>query len=87
MRPFGTRRRQDAFEWGEEVLHPSRSTPGGCRLERFALYHPAAGRLGQLLADLGLEVAAGPSPQMVAELETPRGAVTLEGPPAGLRVS
>lgn len=77
------------IEWGEEVFHPSRSAPGGCRLERFDLFHPVAGSLGKLLADLGLgiEVAAGPSPRMIARIETPRGIVTLEGPPAGLRVS
>lgn len=77
------------IEWGEGTVHPSRGAPGGCRLERFVLVHPVPGRLSELLAALGLEVAvtAGPSPRMVAELETPRGPLTLEGPPAGLRVS
>lgn len=75
------------IEWSEGTVHPSRGAPGGCRLERFELVHPDPGKLNGLLAAFGLEVAVdeGPSPRMVAELQTPCGPVTLEGPPAGIR--
>jgi hypothetical protein len=64
--------------WGK-TIHPSETTPKGCRLLSFAIEHPNAGELRKLLAALGTEadVRAGAAPRLIARLVTPKGEIEL----------
>lgn len=66
------------IEWGD--VHPAQTLPdSGLSLERLTLRHPDAHTLNAALTAIGLTsatVAAGPA-TLIAELQTPRGPVTL----------
>jgi len=66
------------IDWGDSP-HPSASAPKGIRLVDLHAEHPDPAAITVLLGRLGLElrVAAGPTPALVASLETPRGRVEL----------
>ena len=66
------------IDWGDSP-HPAASAPEGIRLVDLHAEHPDPAAITELLGHLGLElrVAAGPSPALVASLETPRGRVEL----------
>ncbi|WP_439815548.1 VOC family protein [Zavarzinia sp. CC-PAN008] len=77
-----------SFLWGSTLPfwidwqgspHPSRSTPTGCTLERFAVLSPEAELLARQHDALGLPIAAegGAAPGFLACLATPRGPVWL----------
>ena len=42
--------------WADPALHPSRTSPGNCRLESVSISHPAADRLRSSIVPLGLNV-------------------------------
>ena len=66
------------IDWGDSP-HPAASAPRGIRLVDLHAEHPDPAAITELLRRLGLElrVAAGPTPALVASLETPRGRVEL----------
>ena len=59
--------------------HPSAAAPGGLELIGLRAEHPSPGQIRPMLQALGLplRVDAGPGPQLVATLSTPRGVVEL----------
>jgi hypothetical protein len=67
------------IQWG--AVHPASGMPdSGITLQSLALCHPQADALRAALAGLGLshiEVQTGPA-NITAQLETPKGVVTLE---------
>jgi hypothetical protein len=66
------------IDWGDSP-HPSEALAGdACQLSALRLSHPEAWSLGPLLErlEVEVEVATGPA-GLVAELETPKGAVRL----------
>jgi hypothetical protein len=66
------------IDWGDSP-HPAASAPTGVLLRTFTLEHPEPEAVARQLAVLGLEVPVriAALPALVAELETPRGSVTL----------
>lgn len=60
-------------------LHPSQSSPGGCRLESFEVGHPDPDRIRSVFDALGLVVAvvAAPLPTLSVEITGPSGRVRL----------
>jgi hypothetical protein len=66
------------IDWGDGP-HPTESAPRGIRLIELHAEHPDPAAITELLGRLGLElrVVAGPTPALVAALETPRGRVHL----------
>jgi glyoxalase-like protein len=66
------------IDWGDSP-HPAASAPKGIRLVDLHGEHPDPATITELLGRLGFElrVAAGPTPALVASLETPRGRVEL----------
>ena len=75
------------IEW-RSGTHPSRDAPRGCRLQSFMVAHPDLAELRSALSNLGLEVGVGaaPEPTLLAVVESPRGNITLVGPPENPRV-
>ena len=69
-----------AIDW-QGSPHPATTTPTGCRLRRLTVLHPDPAPLARIYAGLGLAVGVqgGLRPGFVAELDTPRGPVTLLG--------
>ena len=65
--------------WADPKLHPSRTSPGGCRLTELIIQHAEADRLRRAVAPLQLPVAVSPSPEsaMRVKLACPRGTVTF----------
>jgi len=65
--------------WSDPALHPSRTSPGGCRLVRIALYEPTADTLRSAIAPLALPVTVtqAPTPRMRIELKCRRGKVKI----------
>lgn len=67
------------IEWDRGVVHPSASSPGGCRIESIGLEHPNPAELRAALAALGLDakVAESGGARIVARIRTPKGRVEL----------
>ncbi len=63
----------------EPGLHPSETSPGGCRLVSLRGEHPEQERIAAMLAAIGAEmpVTHGPRPALIAVVEGPRGTVEL----------
>jgi hypothetical protein len=70
------------IEWSLDTVHPSASSPSGCRLVAFELEHPDPGRLQALFASAGFNAALrrGTSARMTLTLDCPNGRVTFAGP-------
>jgi len=70
------------IEWSLDTMHPSASSPEGCRLGAINLEHPDPGRLQALFTAAGFNAALrqGASPRMTLTLDCPRGRVTFAGP-------
>lgn len=70
------------IDW-QDSPHPSRTLPAELTLKRLRIEHPDAAPLQDLLTDLmqglppDLEVRTAPQDNLLAELQTPRGLVTL----------
>ncbi len=66
------------IDWGR-TPHPALSAPRGVILEELRGEHPDPERVRRVLAalDLALPVRRGPSPALIALLQTPQGAVEL----------
>jgi len=66
------------IDWGD-TPSPALRAPGGCSLIRLSAEHPDPARVRNALAAVDAEfpVLDGPSPRLIAELDTPRGPVTL----------
>ena len=66
------------IDW-DDSPHPSETAPGGARLVGLRAEHPAPDAIIDQLRRLGLElqVTFGPTPVLIATLETPRGTVDL----------
>ena len=66
------------IDWGRSP-HPSRAASGGIRLVELRAEHPEPAMITGPLQVLGLElkVAAGPTPALIATLDTPRGTIDL----------
>lgn len=69
--------------WSPDTLHPSSTSPSGCRLERLTIASPDIQQLSRLRSALELPVAVsnGPKVAMTLELSCPNGNVTFK--PAG----
>ena len=67
------------IRWQQPGLHPSRTSPGGCRLAALKLVDPAPERLAEALHPLGLNVIVEKAAQrgMELQLACPKGRVTL----------
>ena len=61
--------------------HPSATAPAGCLLSLFQVLHPEAGRLRDVYAKLGIDIAVtdAPVPGFLAYLATPNGMVSFQG--------
>ena len=74
---------QLCFDWQEVIaggLHPSVTSPRGCKLQQLTLTHPEPIAVAGALARVGLTevvVAQGVDPHIGLLLETPRGFVDL----------
>lgn len=68
------------IQWKQQRLHPSRTSPGGCRLTSIRLLDPAPKRLGSAVRPLGLDVPVdrGAESRMEVRLSCPRGSVVLD---------
>lgn len=68
------------IEWGAATPHPAGDAPQGCRLVSLRAEHPTLERVRVMLAAVGVDLVVdfGPIPVLVAEIETPRGLVTLK---------
>ncbi len=66
------------IDWGT-TAHPCETLPAACRLKAVQLEHPEAASLRGLLSALAIDaaVARSSAPGLRAELETPRGPVSL----------
>ncbi len=67
-----------AIDW-QGSPHPSTTSPSGCTLRRFTALHPQPEGLRHIYATLGLDMAVlgAVKPGLLAELDTPQGAVCL----------
>ena len=56
--------------WDDLLLHPSRTSPGGCRLGEVKIDHSAAEQLRQAIEPLrlGVSITAAPTPRMIVLL-------------------
>ena len=65
--------------WADPKLHPSRTSPGGCRLMKLVIQHAGTDRLKHAVAPLQLPVTVAPSTEsgLRVTLACPRGTVTL----------
>jgi hypothetical protein len=68
------------IDWGSSP-HPAASAPQGARLVALRVEHPDAARMARMLKALGLAlpVDSGPTPALIATIESPKGRVTLRG--------
>ena len=66
------------IDWGESD-HPSASAPGGCTLVSLRARHPDPRQIRAWIAalELTLEVEQAERPALIAEIDSPRGRVTL----------
>ena len=66
------------IDW-EETPHPSDTAPAGCELVDLRAEHPHAGRVREILngLELTLQVESGPTPALIATIDTPGGRVEL----------
>lgn len=67
------------IEWGAGTPHPASDSPQGCTLVSLRAEHPQPESIRRMLAALGLEVevSEGAAPAFFAEIDVPRGRVTL----------
>jgi hypothetical protein len=67
------------IEWAAGSRHPAEDSPGGCRLQAFAIEHPDADGVRRALDALGIEasVTKADAVGLRATLQTPRGTVDL----------
>lgn len=67
------------IRWEQPQLHPSRTSPGGCKLVSIRLQDPTPQKLKAAIQALGLGVPVdqGAEKQMQVQLYCPRGIVTL----------
>ena len=67
--------------WADPALHPSRTSPGNCRLGPIRIGHPAADQLRSAIEPLGLNVPIeqDPNRRMQLALSCPSGTVRLGG--------
>lgn len=70
-------------EWADDASHPSADAPVGLDLVAFRIEVPRPAALRAVLEALGVTVSLrkGPRDRLVAEIATPRGPMTLSGPP------
>lgn len=66
------------IEWHTD-LHPAKTSARGCRLEALYGEHPRPDTVRPILEAMGLalDIRYGPTPALVAVLDTPRGQVTM----------
>ena len=57
--------------WNDPLLHPSQTSPGGCRLEELGIHHNGAEELRRAMAPLALKVAitSAPKPRILVVLQ------------------
>jgi hypothetical protein len=67
------------IEWNPGIIHPSKSSPSGCKLQRFFLEHPESVTVQQVLMALSIKVGVvqGGKARLRALLDTPKGPVEL----------
>jgi hypothetical protein len=67
------------IEWPEDTLHPSQSSPTGCKLLAFEMEHTNPEQIRGILGKLGADAAitAGAQVRLKARLHTPKGEVEL----------
>lgn len=65
--------------WADRTLHPSRTSPGGCRLTGLTIESPQAAAMSRAVAPLGLDVTVKGAAQdsMRVSLACPKGEVKL----------
>ncbi|HEX5386416.1 MAG TPA: VOC family protein [Gemmatimonadales bacterium] len=66
------------IDWGESP-HPAERAPAGIALVALGAEHPDPPRIRRMLEQLGVElqVSRGPTPALIATLDTPRGRIAL----------
>jgi hypothetical protein len=67
------------IEWQKGTVHPSQSSPSGCRLTSFEIEHTAPEEMRRIVENLGVEatITPGERVRLRARLETPKGNVEL----------
>ena len=67
------------IQWNASTLHPSSTSPTGCRLAGLRFIEPRAARMVVLLETIGyrVRVERAPTAAMMVTLECPRGPVTF----------
>jgi len=70
------------IRWNPGTVHPSASSPAGCRLVALELTHPDPGRLQTFFAAAGFsaDVRQDAAVRMTFTLDCPKGRVTFAGP-------
>jgi hypothetical protein len=69
------------IQWDDLALHPSRTAPAGCRLERFELLaaDPVAIQTALSAADVSVPIRPSPRDALIVTLAAPAGRVVFEG--------
>jgi glyoxalase-like protein len=69
------------IEWGPGSLHPSSTSPSGCRLVTLAVTEPAPTRLNAFFHAVGLDLVAQAAPRrgLAFSLRCPSGEITFSG--------
>jgi Glyoxalase-like domain len=67
------------IEWGKDTVHPSITSPKGCKLHSLELYHPKSSEIEAILKKLGLpvNVEEADKPSMRLTIQCPKGTVTF----------
>lgn len=67
------------IQWAPDAPHPSKTAPGGCKLESLELQHPNPSDLAAILKTLGIDakVSPGTNPRIVAIVNSPKGRIEL----------
>ncbi|MEJ0056133.1 MAG: VOC family protein [Bacteroidota bacterium] len=67
------------IEWGKDTVHPSITSPKGCKLQSLELTHPKPVEIETVLKNAGipLSVEKGSKPQLKLTIQSPRGTVTF----------
>jgi len=67
------------IEWGSGVVHPSATSPGGCRLTKLTVGEPSPSQLNAFFALVGMHPVAEPGATqgLSFTLECPRGNITF----------
>jgi hypothetical protein len=71
------------IEWDAASVHPSQTSPAGCRLVGVSVGRPDPDKMDKMNQQLklGLKITSSDSPALAFEIDSPRGKVTFNGWP------